>query len=132
MQALDKLDLWLPAQQLLRQCTVRHAIHRPSRHFGFELNFRVAAQHAEDLTSCIDDLRTLHGANVHCGAVIDFFASHNRTFDNVVNVSPVPNLLAVSPDIERILASIGTGDHGYHGVVFHASGAIGGEIAAAS
>ena len=78
----------------------------------------------------IDDLNALHGAEIHGRAVVDFFSGQDGAGDDVVDVGPVADLRAVAPDLERILADEGAGDHGDDGVIFDAARAVDGEVAA--
>ena len=78
----------------------------------------------------VDYADALHRAEIDGGAIVNFLGRENRAPDDVVHVSPIANLCAIAPNLERILLDEGASDHGDHGVIFHAARAVDREVAA--
>src|SRR6266478_10052484 len=81
---------------------------------------------------CVDHPDTFHGAEIHGGAVVDFFAGENRAFDNVINVSPIADLRSVTPHFKWSLLYEGASNHRDDGMIFHAARAVYREVPARS
>src|SRR5690242_17621838 len=85
---------------------------------------------AQDLLDGVDHARSLHRAEVHRSAVIDHFSGANRSGHNVIDVSPIADLLSIAPHHERVLPDKSARNHGYNSMVLVTPRTIHGEVPA--
>src|SRR5581483_1973447 len=103
MQPVHKFHLRFPTQKFTRERIVGNAIEWTGGHFGMQLDARVASRIALDFADGVNHARAFHRAEIHGGAVVNFFGGENRAADNIAHVRPIAHLFARAPYHIRVL-----------------------------
>src|SRR5271167_57449 len=130
LQSIFEKHLRLPPEQFLREGVVSNAIERACRHVGPQLDLGFMPREIADHSHRVDDLYPLHRSQVNGRAVVDFFASENRAFNNILDVCPIADLRSVAPYFEGVLPKESPRNHRDYGMVLHPPRSVHREVAA--
>ncbi len=126
-----KQNFWFPPKKFLCQRIICDAVEGPGGHIRTQLISALCPVKSQTIfAQSITRMRSIVPRLTAVPSLI--CPRHDSTFDDGVDVSPIANLRAVTPDFKRIQSQKCACNHCDHCVVFHAARAIHCEVATGS